>query len=53
MERLTVFLDESPQNEEFLERFVVAHPFLFGLFLGTGGAGLVSTIWEIILVWPV
>jgi len=49
MERLTIFLDE-PSKEGFLESFVVAHPFLFGLFLGTGGAGLVSTIWEVILI---
>jgi len=50
MERLTFFLDE-PSKEEFLESFVIAHPFLFGLFLGTGGAGLVITIWEVTLIW--
>ncbi|DAD50415.1 TPA_asm: hypothetical protein [ssRNA phage Gerhypos.2_14] len=51
MERLTVFLDE-PSQEGFLERSVIAHPFLFSLFLGAGGVGLVSSIWEVILKWP-
>lgn len=50
MERLTVFLDE-PSNESFIEKFVVGHPFLFGLLMGTGGAGLVLAIWEVTLKW--
>jgi hypothetical protein len=50
MKPVTVFLDE-PSTEGFLESFVIGHPFLFGLFLGTGGAGLVLTIWEVTLIW--
>jgi hypothetical protein len=50
MDKVTIFLDE-PSQEGFFEKFIVAHPFLFGLFLGTGSAGLVSTIWEVILIW--
>jgi len=50
MERLTVFLDE-PSQEGLLERSVIAHPFLFGLFLGTGGVGLVTFIWEVFSKW--
>lgn len=50
MNRLTIFLDE-PSNEGFLERFVVGHPFLFGLLLGSGGYMIVVAIWEVIPKW--